>query len=360
MEKEQNNHLKKEPINIFFFYSRLNHHFIGILKALSKLESQVIITVVFWDKTINTPYIPEQIYNVSYYAKSEFSNKALLRLLKDKNPNIIYAPGWMDLNYLKVIYKYKKKSKVKVVAGIDDQWKGTIRQHFGRLVFKFWLKQLFDYLWVAGKPQYYYAKKMGYNDKRIISNLLSADSILFNQKANFSKRIVYLGRFSNEKGVLNLIRIYKSIPNYLKREWELVLIGDGPLKKQINIEADKFISVLPYLQSDALLAELKKGGIFCMPSNLWEMWGVAIHELAILGYPLLLSNICGANTEFLIDGYNGYSFNPNNIEDFKKKLMAIISLDQNILLKFAERSHVLGKRIDSEISAFSILSIMQK
>lgn len=344
-------------MNIVFFYSRVVSYTEGMLDALAKINEQNSIDVVYWHN--KSQHCLTENSGINYHRRSQFNRHTLLELLNKLKPEILYISGWMDKDYLYATQRYKLLNrKVKVVCGIDDQWKNTLKQNFGRIVFAFWFRHLFDYMWVAGKPQYHYARKMGYDSSRIISNLYSANSKFYCKKAPAFKRIVYLGRFSVEKGIPNLLNAYRLLDEKSKSEWPLVLIGDGPLKQEILDNLPSGATVLPFMQDHALMEELNKGGVLCLPSNLFEMWGVVIHEAAILGYPLLVSNICGAVSEFLINGYNGYSFDPNSESDLLSKLKKITALSDSQFADYSERSHRLGCRITSEHSAYSLMSVL--
>lgn len=344
-------------MNIVFLYSRYAVYLEGTLRALIDSTEDVHIDVVYWDQSRLLPFIVGEVENISFHRRSCLSVIELHDLLVRTRPDILYISGWMDRGYILAAMKYKRKyTNVRIVVGIDDQWHNSIRQCLGILVFKLKFSKLFDYMWVSGKPQYHYARRMGYENERIISNLYSANTYLFRDRALFSRRIVFLGRFAPEKGILNLLTEYDKLPNNTKQEWPLILIGDGPLKEEIITRESKYVTIIPFLQSSKLLDELKKGGVFCLPS-IREPWGVVVHELAILGYPLLLSSECGANTEFLLNGYNGFSFNPTKKDSILNALLRITSLSQDELELFSTRSHLLGQRISSEITAASLLSI---
>lgn len=344
-------------MKIVVLYSNIVSYTEGVLSYLASIDEVSFIEVVYWD---NSKHILTQNPKIQYHPRSSFSNDSINKLLIDSNPSIILVSGWMDKGYVFCIQKYKKINKeVKVVCGIDDQWKNTFRQRMGKIIFRFWFKKIFDFMWVAGKPQYHYAKMMGYKNNNIISNLYSSNYLFYSKKVEVTRRIVFLGRFSIEKGIINLLDAYKKLPIDVQLSWPLVLIGDGPMKNEIVNNLPNNAIIIPFLQNNELLEELDKGGVLCLPSNLYEMWGVVIHEAAILGYPLLISNICGAISEFLIDGYNGYSFDPNKTDDLFQKLIKITSLSEFELKTFSERSHILGSRINTEISAYSLLSVLQ-
>jgi glycosyltransferase involved in cell wall biosynthesis len=345
-------------MNIVVLYSELVGYTQGTLQAIIDLDPDANVDAIYWDKKKLSAYKLEakEGSRLRYWPRSSYDRESLYQVLLEKRPEVIYVSGWMDKDYLYAIKKYKSRYSTKVVAGIDDQWRGTLRQYIGVVVMKLYYKKIFDYLWVSGKPQYLFAGMMGFDRQHIISDLYSANKYHFSGRATFTKRFVYLGRFAPVKGVLNLIKAYEMLPETVKEQWPLVMIGDGSEKEEmLNIKSNHVI-VLPFLQGDELVEELRKGGVACS-SSLKEAWGVVIHEMALMGYPLLLSNECGAATEYLISGYNGFMFDPRNDQSMTDAMLRITKLSQEQLLLFAERSAQLGSRINSEISAAALLSV---
>lgn len=350
-----------KSIKIVYFYTYVAHYVIAILKAIKKIDPTIEITLVYYDKkdARKGPYKIPNLEGINIIPRSSLDKKSLFTLLVTKNPRIIYISGWVDKSYIRAAKKFKQQNKdVSIVTGIDDQWFGTFRQHLGVLFYKIFYSTIFDFFWVAGKPQYHYAQRFGLKSERIITNLLSADTEIFNSKCAVKKRFVFIGRFVEEKGLDILISAYNQLPQSVKTNWPLVLIGSGPLKADIESKHFQNISLLPFLQTEELKSELSMGGVFCMPSKR-EAWGVAIHELALFGYPLLLSSSCGAATEFLISGYNGYLFQSQNIESLKDKLIKFTQLTDEELELFSQRSLLLGRRITPEISARTLLSTIE-
>ncbi len=354
---------EKREISIVILYSTIVHYVIGMLKVLRETGLIGTIDVVYWDKKgddINS-YKVEEVDGVTFYPRSSLDDKRIFNLLYSRKPTIVYVSGWMDKGYLRAIRKYRKEGgKFQVVCGIDDQWKGSLRQRFGQIYFYLFYKQLFDFMWVAGKEQYHYAQRFGYTQEKIICNLLSADTARFRSGSLISgiaKRFVYVGRFVPVKGLDLLLDAYNSLPEEIKSAWPLVLIGDGPLKNSIEKRASKNISIMPYLQPEKLVNELVKGGIACIPSY-QEAWGVAIHEMALMGFPLILSSACGAASEFLISGYNGYMFKSGDSSSLREALLRISCLTSENLKMFSKRSCTLAQRITSEHAAYSLLSTL--
>jgi glycosyltransferase involved in cell wall biosynthesis len=332
----------------------------GMFKELISLGLSLTIDVVYWDKRhINSNLLKlTETDGIRLHPRSSLNVAALLGLLRSRKPDILFVSGWMDKGYISAARKYKKENpKTRAVCGIDDQWKNTLRQKIGRIYFSIFYRKLFDFIWVSGKPQYHFAQRMGYAHENIISNLYSADTRIFKKALKYSKRFVFVGRFDPVKGLLNLLDAYHSLPERIKAEWPLVLIGDGELKEAIEKRESKYVVVKPFMQPDELMEELMQGGVACITSHS-EQWGVAIHEMAILGFPLILSSACGAATEFLITGYNGYLFKKSNTQSLHNALLKISTLSAEELEAFSLRSHRLGQRITPEHTAYSLLSVL--
>ncbi len=95
-----------------------------------------------------------------------------------------------------------------------------------------------------------------------------------------------------------------------------------------------------------------------MPSR-HEQWGLVLHEATCLGLPIISSNICGGNSTFLIDGYNGFSFESENVNSLVEKMLLISQLQNSDLKKMKENSYSLSHRITPSITAASLVSVIK-
>ena len=348
--------LSRKP-KILYLWSEVTGYVLSTIDVLqNKFDADV--NLVYWDeKNINSVLFKFENTN-NLHKRSDLNNTSLLNLIEQINPQIIVISGWMDKDYVKISIKYKKKfPNTKIVFGIDGIWLGNLRQIFGSIYFKLFFKEFIDYFWVSGKPQYSYAQKFGYNLNNIISNLYSANVNLFKTNLVFTKRFVFVGRFASIKALDILVDAYSSTPLSFQKNWPLVLIGDGEMKNYILNKKNINIILLPFLQPKELQIELSKGGVGCLASHK-DNWGVVIHEFTSLGYPLLISDGCGASTEFLISGYNGFLFEKNNINSLINAMLKFSNLSDRDLKIFSERSIQLSTRINPELSAASLLSII--
>lgn len=343
---------------ICFLYSSLNGFVISTLRALHASGQCQSLDVVHWDrgKTSGNSFQHCREPFANFYGRSQFTDSSLFDFLVQKCPDIVYISGWMDGGYLKALRRFRLKNKSSItVCGIDDQWHGGARQWLGKYYYRAFYKNLFDRIWVAGAPQYHFARQLGHGDREILFNLLSADSGLFKPSTSINRRFVFVGRLEREKGPDILVETYGRLSVEVRRSWPLHIIGDGSLRQELEGNLPSGAILHPYLQPDDLALELAKGGIGCQPSR-FEQWGVSIHELALLGFPLIVSSACGAASEFVIDGFNGFYFLREDSDDLLSKMSMCIALNDEELFRYSSASKSLGQRISPEISAHSLLS----
>lgn len=146
----------------------------------------------------------------------------------------------------------------------------------------------------------------------------------FSVKPNFTKAAKYLssvekenhflfiGRLSEEKGIATLLNAFKELPFLLK------IAGDGPLKNSVVQAATEFsnISYLGSLTNKEVTSALSKTQALIFPSVWHETFGLVNIEAFSNGTPVLASKI-GAPQSLIIDGYNGFHFEPGNVDDLK-------------------------------------------
>jgi glycosyltransferase involved in cell wall biosynthesis len=354
--------MKNPNISIVFLWAEVVGYLHAVLGFLSGKRG-VNITIVHWDKRSQntTQYNLKSIDGVKFHCRSETGDDAILQILRGSKPSIIVVSGWMDPGYIKACRKYKKEnSSVKIVAGIDDMWTGSLRQRLGQLYFKINYRPLFDYLWISGQPQYAFAQRFDYGIDNIISNLYSADTELFSkERAAICRRFVFVGRFVKIKAIDLLVEAYCKLPDSIQEQWPLLLIGDGDQRACIVEQRNANITVIPFLQPEELRRELLKGGVGCLPTHK-DQWGVVLHEFALMGLPILASTGCGAVTEFLISGFNGYTFEKGDVKDLSSKLLAFTKLTDSQYKSFSDNSRSLSSRISTESSSASLMSILDK
>lgn len=343
--------------NALFLYSEVMPYTIEGLKALINI-SGINIYLIHYSLSEKAPYKLPPIKGLIYYNNNDFNESEIKSLIKSLNPKFIFVSGWGNPKYLKVSL-FAKKEKIPVISGCDTPWRSDFRQMIAVLFSKVLIRRYFDFLMVAGKYQFEYARLLGFKRNRILYPLYSANVSLFFEKSQkcliskqlkFPRNILFVGRFEKEKGINLLVNAFNLIPD--KKGWTLTLIGNGSLKESIKEQTknNSEIIIKGFLQPEKLAVEIETAGAFCLPS-VYEPWGVVLHEFAAAGLPIICSDACGASTEFVKEKFNGFVFQNKNMEQLKIKIEDLINLSDKELLEYSKRSSILAQKITPEIYA---------
>jgi len=338
---------------ILYLYSEVMPYVESVLKVLVEKYNDDVC-VISWDKKNLTPYRPN-LKSVDYYSRSVLSDDEMMSIAEKFNPNVIYVSGRMDKGYLSIVVDFKKKG-VPVVAGMDNQWCGCLKQIIQISLKYFLFKKYFTHIFVPGARQYTLAYFLGFKEK-ILMNLYSGNTDLFchiKREYRF-KRIVFLGRLEKIKGLDLLLEAWKRINLEKYTDWELVLIGAGSLEVMAkNVEN---VKTYGFLTQKEIVKVINGDCVFCLPSRK-EPWGVVVHEMASAGLPMILSKGVGAGDEFLINGYNGFLLECLSANEIYNKLLQIMNLSVEKRKVMGDNSRNLALRITPEISAASLKSVL--
>jgi glycosyltransferase involved in cell wall biosynthesis len=350
-------------VKIAFLYAEVMGYTMATIKSLAELGAEVHL--VHWDTNKLTPYQAPGCENVFFYPRSLQTSSTLLTLLDQASPDITVVSGWSDKLYLSAARHLRKQGKI-VVSGFDNQWHATAKQRLAAaLGCVRYFSRYFSHAWVAGVYQYEYVRRLGFHKHEVICNLYSADTPLYRsayqlacaEKARkYPHRFLYVGRLEPIKGLDVLLASWNMLGSE-RRDWELHLIGNGSLKPLLASE--KSIVLRDFMDAAQLVHQAADAGCFILPSKI-EPWGVVVHEFAAAGLPLILSDVVGASTAFLLPGWNGFLFQSDNPEGLASAMKKIIASSDSLLMSMGHNSHHLSRRITPNISAASLLSVMDR
>lgn len=328
-----------------------------VLKKLIQLHCEII--VIRYVRNNKTPYVPPALSQVTYYDRSLFADyQSILSKVREIKPDLIWTSGWMDKDYCKVAGIYRKETGISVIAGSDTQWRGG-KQWFNVLFSRFRHKRWFSHLFVSGVWQYEYARLLGYDKNHILMHNLSADVSVFEKmdivgkQADYPRNLLFVGRFAQVKGLSFLLEAWKSIPD--RKGWTLTLVGNGPLRETLEGYPD--VVIKDFMSQEQLVNEMQNAGAFILPS-IAEPWALVLHEAAAGGLPILASDCCGAVPYFVLENYNGYLFTPGDISSIQRAIQRLINTSEGELIEMSNRSRDLSKRINPEIVAQALLSVL--
>lgn len=138
-------------------------------------------------------------------------------------------------------------------------------------------------------------------------------------------------RFIEKKNLPRLLDAYARYRHQAgESAWKLVLLGDGPLKPQLQAliqqhDLSSWVLMPGFKQYDELPAYYGLSGAYIQASTT-EQWGLVVNESMAAGLPVLVSNRCGCAPDLVEEGRNGYTFDPYDV-DTLAELMRKIAAD---------------------------------
>lgn len=174
-------------------------------------------------------------------------------------------------------------------------------------------------------PSLFLKKKledMGFNRKIIhLPNFVEDKGATLPHKTKVNT-VLYFGRLSSEKGIKTLIKAVRGM------DIELRILGVGPfentLKRYVKTERICNVFFLGYKTGNELTTEIRNALVVVVPSEWYENNPRTVLEAFSLGTPVIGARI-GGIPELVLDNETGLTFEPEDIDDLKEKLMYCIN-----------------------------------
>ncbi|MCM3749152.1 glycosyltransferase family 4 protein [Paenibacillus pasadenensis] len=190
-------------------------------------------------------------------------------------------------------------------------------------------------------PSQFYKDKMiewGFPQTKIsyIPNFLDTNSI--SPSYLHKDYMLYLGRLSEEKGILTLLEAMKKISGSAK----LKIAGTGPLTDLINDfinqnGLEEKVEMLGFISGSNLEQIISNAKCVIMPSEWYENGPLALIETFASGKPVIGSNI-GGIPEHIDNGINGYLFEAKNSDELASKIDIMQTLPEKNYLELCQNA----------------------
>jgi glycosyltransferase involved in cell wall biosynthesis len=309
----------------------------------------ITVDIVRWPVNKEAPFRTDRKNGITIHGRETLTTEALRRLAREVQPDVVLCSGWVDKAYLRVCRDMRRRG-IPTVMCSDPAWHGTLRQRVAVAVAPFWLLRTFTHAWVPGERQAEYARRLGFPDRRIKRGFYSADLALFAPLAerfrpakaeHYPHRILSVARYLTIKGHPYMEEAFAELCDEGGAgDWELWCIGTGDLYPS-RLQHPR-VRHIGFVQAEGIQEYMAQCGVFVLAS-LYEAWGVAVHEHAAAGFPLLLSDAVGARQRFLQEGRTGWGFKPGDKESLKAAYRKAIATPDAELLAMGMRSAELAR-----------------
>jgi glycosyltransferase involved in cell wall biosynthesis len=157
---------------------------------------------------------------------------------------------------------------------------------------------------------------------------------------------------------LTLLRAFARL-NQRHQNSRLVLVGDGPLNREVNKLASRMSDavVLPgYQPYSALPRFFALSDVFVHPAP-DEPWGVSVQEAMACSVPVVVAEGVGARIELVAEGKTGFVF-PNGNDKVLAILLEELLLQPGQIQKMGDQSLQKARDFDYRFSATQMMAAL--
>lgn len=172
--------------------------------------------------------------------------------------------------------------------------------------------------------------------------------------------IILCGRFIEEKNFQVIAQAFRSYSDICKKV-HVHIIGSGPMLTELLKQFSKLDldftnhGYVPPNQVPALMQ--RYGDVLFLPS-LRDNSPKILNEAMNVGLAVMVSNNCGTVDDLVIDGWNGFSFPPKDIDKINRALEHLTS-EPKLAIEMGQKSQDKVKSFTAEHAAKNLISNMR-
>jgi glycosyltransferase involved in cell wall biosynthesis len=373
--------VNKPSIALVFHHIGPYHH-----ARLNAAADRLSVTGIEWSAqgydAWGAAATPARYHKVSLFpeATDHSPNNAEIRrafwsALEQTNPDVVAVNGWNNFGSLIAANCCVRRGIPMIVmsesARQDESrswWKEAMKRQ---------MVDLFSAALVGGQRHVEYLVELGMPRERIFTGYDVVDNHYFHQSTeeirsqtlNVRQKYAlpenyFLGsaRFVEKKNLVRLIQAYaeyrrrsdvgvrKSEISNNKPPWDLVVLGDGPLRETLNsqlstLNLNEHVHLPGFKAYDELPVYYALANAFVHASTA-EQWGLVVNEAVASGLPVIVSNRCGCAPELVND--NGVIFDPINEDELATRLLEMASLSDAERKDLGDNSYRIAAKFAPE------------
>lgn len=272
-----------------------------------------------------------------------------LQALFGELPRVLVLSGWNIPAFTRCRDRVRAHGG-KAFAMVDNNNGRSVKDYLRALRFRLFLRNKYDGFLVPGASGRQLLHFYGVPDALIAEGLYAADETLFHTDvahapAARAKKIVFVGQFCERKNVLRMCEAF--LQANTAGDWTLELYGCGPLQGALEALIARTntsaITLHGFRQPEDLAEVYRSARALCLPSHV-EHWGLVVHEAALSGCYLLLSNAVGAAEDFLSDR-NGSSFSSTSVLEMTQAFGRLMAMNDESFIASSTASVEMAKRL---------------
>src|SRR5882724_2565048 len=310
-----------------------------------------------------------------HYPGNRERREAFCWAFEQAKPDVVAVNGWNNFGSLIAANCCLRRRIPMVVMSESSRhdeprtwWKEAIKR---RIV------GLYSAALVGGQRHVEYLVELGMPRERVFTGYDVVDNEYFRQKAEEVRSqgsevrqkyalpenfFLSSARFIEKKNLPKLIQAYaeyrqrsevrdrKSDISDQHSPWELVVLGDGPVKTDLcrlisDLRLNEHVHLPGFEPYDELPVYYALANAFVHASTT-EQWGLVVNEAIASGLPVIVSERCGCVPE-LING-NGFTFDPTNEHELTARLLEVASLSDEERKRLGDNSYRIAANFAPE------------
>lgn len=260
-------------------------------------------------------------------------------------PDLFIHTGWRYKGF-NTLGREARGNGGRVVSMIDNRWKNSVRQWVGALVFRVWYRRWFDAVWVPGASGRQLCRVFGMPDSDIYEGMYGADPEVYPKGPPLPQRektMLFVGQLIPRKNIDRLIEAFQRFRrNHL--DWTLRIVGEG---KESVSEEEPGIEVEGFLQPEDIAERMRQSRFLVLPSR-EDHWGLVVHEAALSGCGLIVSDNVGAGAD-LVTPENGFVHRASSRDALEEAMREGASKSRDWLERVTERSRELATNFGPKV-----------
>lgn len=331
-----------------------------------------------WDIPLLEGYEYEFVKNIakdkgSHHFKG-IDNPTLINEIEQWNADTLLVYGWCFKSHLQVLRYFH--NKIPVLFRGDST---LLNEHFFlkkilRSIFLKWVYSKVNFALYVGSHNKKYYEAFGLKQEQLVfsphaidnDRFMNPDGVL-NEQASLKRTalgieqgalvFLFAGKLDVNKNVQLLLDAFMALNN---AAIHLLIAGNGVAEPALRSIAagKKNIHFLPFQNQQYMPVLYRIANVLVLPS-LTETWGLSVNEAMACGRVVLISDSCGAATDLVRDGENGYVFASRSKSSLLLKMQQILD-HKHVLADWGSYSREIIKEWSYSRTCAVIESIVKK
>lgn len=299
------------------------------------------------------------------------SKRKIIKILREEEPDVVHIhfPTYLGAIALKASRELGIPTVFTHHTHIEQILpnicvRDFLLQRIHRLIER-WFEYIYNrvdvIITLTPKAKNYIKSKFPHKRVEWISNGVPIEDFVPKFQKSDYPTVLYVGRLMAEKNVPTLLRAMKIV----ERENDnvtTIIRGDGYMKSELELLCKKLslknVNFLPRLDYNDLIRIYDSSWVLVLPSYS-EPEGLTALEAMAMGTPVIVSKTADISHHLIIDGHNGFTFDPYSPLELSEKIKKII-VNKEIPIRMGKNAREIAEKLSIRNCVKKVLDIYEE